>query len=195
VFRGLGLRRFGTPSEVTADASQAVAQEGIAADLGNRFKVQERLLAFGDDFYVENARGERVFWVDGKALRIRDTLLFKDLQGNERYRIQEQLFRVRESMTLYNADGSTAAQIRKALITILRDRYTIAVPGRGDLETQGNVLYHEYSIEENRRPVATISKRWFRVRNTYGVQVAPGTIDPLLAIAVCVAIDMMQRHG
>jgi uncharacterized protein YxjI len=195
VFRGLGLRRFGTSSEVTADAPQAVAQEGTAADLGNRFKVQERLFAFGDDFYVENARGERVFWVDGKALRIRSTLLFKDLQGNERYRIQEQLFRVRESMTLYHADGSTAAQIRKALITVLRDRYTVAVPGRGDLETRGNVLYHEYTIEDDRRPVATISRRWFRVRNTYGVQVAPGTIDPLLAIAVCVAVDMMQRHG
>ena len=194
MFRGLGLRRFGTPSEATSDAPQAVAQEGTAADLGNRFKVQERLFAFGDDFYVEDARGERVFWVDGKALSIRNTLLFKDLQGNERYRIQEQLLRVRESMTLYNADGSTAAQIRKALITVLRDRYTVAVPGRGDLETRGNVLYHEYTLEEDRRPVATISRRWFRVRDTYGVQVAPGTIDPLLAIAVCVAIDTMQRH-
>jgi uncharacterized protein YxjI len=195
VFRGLGLRRFGKPSEATADAPQAVAQEGTAADLGNRFKVQERLFAFGDDFYVENARGERVFWVDGKALRVRDTLLFKDLQGQERYRIQEKLLRVRETMTLYHADGSPAAQIRKALITPLRDRYTIDVPDRGELETQGNILYHEYTIEEHRRPVATISRRWFRIRNTYGIQVAPGTIDPLLAIAMCVAIDTMQGAG
>jgi uncharacterized protein YxjI len=157
--------------------------------------VRERLVAFGDDFYVEDARGERVFWIDGKALRLRDTLHFKDMQGHERYRIQEKLVRLRESMTLYHADGSTAAQIRKALFTPLRDRYTIEVPGRNDLQTHGNILYHEYTIEQGGRPVATISRRWFRIRNTYGIEVAPGTFDPLLAIAMCVAIDQMQGAG
>ena len=65
----------------------------------------------------------------------------------------------------------------------------------GGLETQGNILHHEYTIEENRRPVATISKRWFRIRDTYGIEVVPGTIDPLLAVAMTVAIDMMQGVG
>jgi uncharacterized protein YxjI len=190
MFRGMGRRR-GAPGATVA-APPAAPEEETAEGLGNRFKVQERLLAWGDDFYVENARGERVFWVDGKALRLRDTLLFKDLQGQERYRIQEKLLRVRESMTLYHADGSTAAEIRKALFTPLRDRYEIDLPGRGKLETRGNLLYHEYTIEQDGRPVATISRRWFRVRNTYGIQVTPGAVDPLLAIAVCVAIDAMQ---
>jgi uncharacterized protein YxjI len=192
MFRGLGLRR-GVPGGAMAAAPPAAAPAGTPEELGNRFQVHERLFAWGDDFYVENALGERVFWVDGKALRLRDTLLFKDLQGQERYRLQQQLLRVRETMTLYRADGSAAARIRKALFTPLRDRFTIEVPGRGDLETQGNVLYHEYTIAKDRRPVATISRRWFRVRNTYGVEVTPGTIDPLLAIAMAVAIDMM--HG
>jgi len=40
--------------------------------------------------------------------------------------------------------------------------------------------------------VAEISQRWFRVRDTYGVQVTRGTIDPLLAIAMAVAIDMLR---
>jgi uncharacterized protein YxjI len=194
MFRGLGMRRGGAPGAAPA-APPSGPPEGTAAALGNRFRVQERLFAFGDDFYVENARGERVYWVDGKALRIRDTLLFKDMQGQERYKIQEKMVRIRETMTLYNADGGTAARIRKALITLLRDRYSIDLPGRGELETRGNILYHEYTIEQDRLPVATISKRWFRIRNTYGIEVAPGTIDPLLAVAMCVAIDMMQGAG
>ena len=195
MFRGLGMRRGGAPQPGPAGAPQGASQEEAAGELGSRFRVRERLVAFGDDFYVEDARGERVFWIDGKALRVRDTLHFKDLQGHERYRIQEKLVRIRETMTLYNADGSTAAQIRKALFTPLRDRYTIEVPGRDDLQTQGNILYHEYTIEQQRRPVAQISKRWFRVRDSYGIQVMPGTIEPLLAIAMAVAIDMMQGRG
>ena len=195
MFRGMGMRRGGAPGAAPAAAPPGAPPEGPDEALGNRFRVQERLFAFGDDFYVENARGERVYWVDGKALRIRDTLLFKDMQGQERYKIQEKMVRVRETMTLYDAHGGTAARIRKALITPLRDRYSIDLPGRGGLETQGNILYHEYTIEQNRRPVATISKRWFRIRNTYGIEVVPGTIDPLLAVAMCVAIDMMQGAG
>jgi uncharacterized protein YxjI len=36
-------------------------------------------------------------------------------------------------------------------------------------------------------PVANISKRWFRVRESYGVAVAPGQDDALvLAITVCI---------
>jgi uncharacterized protein YxjI len=201
MFRGAGMRRgaaVAAPPAAPAAAPAAAptaAQDSGAEDLGNRFRVRERMVAFGDDFYVEDARGQRVFWIDGKAMRLRDTLLFKDMQGTERYKIQEKVARVRESMTLYNADGSPAAQIHKAMITPLRDRYSINVPGKGDLETQGNILHHEYTIELNRMPVAQITKRWFRIRDTYGIQVMPGTIDPLLAIAMAVCIDMMNEPG
>ena len=30
-------------------------------------------LTFGDDFWIENERGERIFLVDDKVLRVRDT--------------------------------------------------------------------------------------------------------------------------
>jgi len=192
MFRGLGMRRGGAPA---APAPPAAPQAGTGENLGNRFKVQERLLSWGDDFYVENARGERVFWVDGKALRLRDTLLFKDLQGQERYKLQDKVARVRETMTLYDAAGGTAATIKKAMITPLRDRYTVDVPGQAGLETQGNILHHEYTVEQGGRRVASISKNWFRIRDTYGIEVVPGTIDPLLAVAMTVAIDMMQGAG
>jgi uncharacterized protein YxjI len=187
----MGMRRGGGAPEPAASAPAASG----GPELDNRLKVRERLFAFGDDFWIENGRGQRAYLVDGKALRVRDTLLFKDMQGQERYKLQEKMVRVRDTMTLYNADGSEAATIKKALITPLRDRYTVDLPGRAQLETQGNILHHEYTVEENHRPVATISQRWFRIRDTYGIEVVPGTIDPLLAVAMTVAIDMMQGVG
>jgi uncharacterized protein YxjI len=193
MFQRMGMRR-GADSAAAAPASPAAPSEG-GPELDNRLKVRERLFAFGDDFWIENARNRRVYWVDGKALRVRDTLLFKTLDGQERYKLQEKMVRIRDTMTLYNADGGEAATIKKALITPLRDRYTVDLPGGQDLETQGNILHHEYTIEQGGRPVATISKRWFRIRDTYGVEVVPGTIDPLLAVAMTVAIDMMQGVG
>jgi uncharacterized protein YxjI len=40
-----------------------------------------------------------------------------------------------------------------------------------------------------------VSKRWFRVRDTYGVEIAPGEDDALiLAIAVCVDAMSDRRN-
>jgi uncharacterized protein YxjI len=197
MFNRMGMRRGGDGAPPAAAAPQAATAPAAAGDpqLDNRLKIRERLFAFGDDFWVENARGGRVYLVDGKALRVRDTLLFKDLQGQERYKLQEKVARVRDTMTLYHADGSTAAVIKKAVITPLRERYSVDLPGQPGLETQGNIVHHEYTIEQAGRRVASISKSWFRVRDTYGIDVVPGTIDPLLVVAMTVAIDMIQGVG
>ena len=59
--------------------------------------MREKLVSFGDNFWIENEQGQKVFKVDGKALRVRDTLKFRDRQGNELCKIQEK------------KDGSSAA--------------------------------------------------------------------------------------
>ena len=197
MFDRMGMRRGGggQPAPAAAPAAPPAAAGTGEPQLDNRLKVRERLFAFGDDFWIEDARNRRVYLVDGKALRLRDTLLFKDMQGQEHYKLQEKMARVRETMTLYAADGSTAATVKKALITPLRERYTVDLPGQQGLETQGNILHHEYSVEQGGRRVASISKNWFRVRDTYGIEVVPNTVDPLLVVAITVAIDMIQGVG
>jgi uncharacterized protein YxjI len=51
---------------------------------------------------------------------------------------------------------------------------------------------HEYTIERDGDKVAEISKRWFRVRDTYGVEVAPGENDVLI-LATTAVIDSMAH--
>jgi hypothetical protein len=46
---------------------------GGAADQGARYLLREKLLSIGDDFWIENDQGERIFYVDAKVLRVRDT--------------------------------------------------------------------------------------------------------------------------
>ena len=154
--------------------------------------MRQKLLAFGDDFYIENEQGQKVFKVDGKVLRVRDTLVFKDMQGNKLCQIQERMLRVKDTMDIEGPDGRTLATVKKALITPLRDRWVVKIKGGPDLEVQGNVLDHEYRIGEGRQKVGEVSKKWFRVRDTYGVEVAEGQ-DDILILAVTVAIDAMAH--
>jgi uncharacterized protein YxjI len=47
--------------------------------------------------------------VDGKMLRIRDTLIFRDMQGNELARIQERIARIKDTMRIEGPQGQTLA--------------------------------------------------------------------------------------
>jgi uncharacterized protein YxjI len=156
--------------------------------------MRQKLLAFGDDFYIENEQGQKVFKVDGKVLRVRDTLKFKDMQGNLHCQIQERMLRIKDTMEIEGANGETLAVVKKALITPLRDRWTIKIGNGSDLDVQGNILDHEYEIEEGRKKVAEVSKKWFRLRDSYGVEIAPDQND-IVILAATVAIDMMSHPG
>jgi uncharacterized protein YxjI len=157
-----------------------------------RYKMKQKMVAIGDDFWIENEAGEKVFKVDGKALRIRDTLNFEDAHGKKLCRIQERKLRIKDSMEIESPDGERLAMVKKALITPLRDRWVAKIGDGPDLDVQGNILDHEYKIEEGRNKIAEVSKKWFRLRDTYGVEIEPGQEDILL-LAITVAIDMMAH--
>jgi len=155
--------------------------------------MREKMFAIGDDFWVENADGERAFKVNGKALRVRDTLVLESPSGEELYKIQEKKLSIRDKMEVERG-GDTVATIKKALVTPLRDRYSISIENGEDMEAKGNIVDHEYKVERGGDTVAEISKRWFRVRDTYGIEIAPGQDDALI-LAITVCIDQMGRVG
>jgi uncharacterized protein YxjI len=158
-----------------------------------RYQMRQKLISIGDDFYIKNEQGQNVFKVDGKVLRVRDLLVFRDMQGNKLCQIQERMLRIKDSMAIEDGEGNTVAEVKKALITPLRDRWTVKIRSGPDMDVQGNILDHEYEIKEGRRKIAQISKKWFRIRDTYGVEIAPDQED-IVILAITVALDNMA-HG
>ncbi len=165
---------------------------GHGTESTQRYKMHEKLISIGDDYWIEDEAGKRAYYVDGKALRLRETLILKDVQGNELYKIQEKLLRIRDTMDIQNAEGKTVATIKKALVSILRDRWKVEVLGGPDMEIHGDILDHEYKIDAEGERIAEVSKKWFRVRDTYGVEIAPGQNNALI-LAITAAIDQMAH--
>jgi uncharacterized protein YxjI len=158
---------------------------------GTKYRMREKIFALGDDYWVEDDAGDRAFKVDGKVLRLRDTLLLKDPSGAELYKVQKKLLHIRNTMQIERG-GDTVATVKKALITPFRERFSIAVEDGEDMEAKGNIVDHEYKIERGGDKVAEVSKKWFRIADTYGVEVAPDQDDALM-IAVTVCIDQMTH--
>jgi uncharacterized protein YxjI len=159
-----------------------------------KYQIREKMLAIGDDFWIENDDGDRVIKVDGKALRVRETFIFEDRDGNELLRIQERKLRLHGTMVI-ERDGDTVATVRKALLHPIRDRFEVELDAGGKYNVHGHILDHEYSFKRDGADVATVSKKWLRVRDTYGVEIAEGE-DDVLILAAAIAIERLtDRPG
>jgi uncharacterized protein YxjI len=160
----------------------------------HRYQMRQKLVSIGDDYWIEDEAGERVLRVDGKAMRLRDTLDLEDPHGNKICRIQTRVLHIRDSMAIEDPDGGRLALVHKALISPLRERWKVDLAGEREWKVQGNVVDHEYEIEADDRKIAEVSKKWFRVRDTYGVEIAPKE-NRALVLAVTVAVDTMAHPG
>src|SRR5262249_21756970 len=101
--------------------------------------------------------------------------------------IKQKIFALGRTYEIYR-DGSLAAVVKKALFSPLHHRFFVDVPGPGDVEAEGDFLDHEYELRRGEAVVATVSKRWFGFRDTYGIDIADGE-DEVLILAAAVVID------
>ena len=155
----------------------------------HRFRMRQKLVSFGDDYWIENALGQRVFFVDGKAFRLREHLGFKDIHGNELMAFQEKVMHIKDTYSIYRK-GNVFATVKKVLVMQVRQRFDVHVAGAENMEVEGNIVDHEYEIHEGHKRIAEVSKKWFPVAGTYGVDIIPGANDVLI-LAITVIIDMM----
>ncbi|MFF7330407.1 LURP-one-related/scramblase family protein [Streptomyces sp. NPDC090306] len=152
-----------------------------------RFLVRDRLLGFGDDYWIEDSDGNKVFLVDGKAMRLRDTFELKDTRGRVLIDIHKKMFALRDTMVIQR-DGETLATIRHKRLSLLRNHYRVSLVDGTELDVSGKILDREFGIDYDGELLAQISRRWLHVRETYGVDVVRDDADPALLIAVAVCV-------
>jgi uncharacterized protein YxjI len=155
-----------------------------------RYVIRERFIRFGEDSDITDEQGRTVYQVDGKVFSLRNLLIVRDAQGNEAARVQRKLMAFRPTYEI-SSNGEEMAEVRKKFFTPFHDEFTIDVPGPDDLEMVGNVFAHEYEIRRGDQTVATVSKRWISLTETYGVDVAPGEDDRLI-LACVLALDLAK---
>ncbi|AEY90533.1 MULTISPECIES: LURP-one-related/scramblase family protein [Streptomyces] len=160
-----------------------------------RFLVRDRILGIGDDWWIEDEHGRKVFLVDGKAMRLRDTFELKDTEGRVLIDIHQKMFALRDTM-LIEREGEPLARIRRKRLSLLRNHYRVSLVDGTELDVSGKILDREFAVEYDGELLAVISRRWLSVRDTYGVDVVREDADPalLIAVAVCV-IHLAEKEG
>jgi uncharacterized protein YxjI len=156
-----------------------------------RYILRERILSWGDDFTIRDADGRDAYLVDGRVFSFGDKLSFKDMQGHELAAIDQKLLAFGPQYEI-SRDGATVAVVKKHLFSLFRARFSVEVPGPGDLEAAGNFLDHEYTFERGGREVARASKKWISLSDTYSIDIDEGE-DAVLILAAAVVIDLVSH--
>ena len=153
-----------------------------------RYVIKQKMFSFGDDFVIKDEQGEERFYVDGKLFSIGNQLTFRDMAGRELAFIRQTILSWGPTYEIHR-DGAMVAVVKKDLFTFFNCHFCIDVPGPNDLEAFGGFTDHEYRFSRGSVEVAHVSKSWFALTDTYGVDIIPGQ-DDILILAGTVVIDM-----
>ena len=157
---------------------------------GVRYLIREKILCLGDDFSIRDEQGRERFLFDGRGFTLlRERIDIRDEHGAEVGFVRQKITLIRKAWEIH-LRGTHVATVSKDILTLLRCSFTVDVPGPDDYEAQGGFLDHDYTFRRRGQVVATVSKKWLSIRDTYAVDIEDGQ-DDLLILASAVVIDQI----
>ena len=176
-----------TPPGVPAASTMPVSQI-------QTFVLNQKLISLTGDLWIEDGQGNHAFEVDGKLLSMHGTHVLKDLSGQPLYEISKPLAPHVHKTIEIKRDGKVTATVQEAIFHLGGDKFKITLAGGQELTVHGNWSNREFQVKDKAGgQVIDASRMWFSIRDSYGIQIAPGFEVPL-GLAICVALERVEAQ-
>lgn len=152
-----------------------------------KYLIRQKVFSFGDKFTIKNELNEDCYQVIGKVFSLGNKLSLFDMQGRELYFIQQKLMKLMPEYQLLR-DEEIVAIVKKKL-TFLKARFEIT-SNLGNYTIQGSPFGYNFQILKNNEVVATISKQFFSISDTYGIDISNNE-DQAMMVALVIVIDQV----
>ena len=152
-----------------------------------KYLINQKIFSIGDKYTIKDEFGKDQYYVKGKIFALGDKLRIYDNNDIERVYIEQKLFKLLPEYLIY-LDGEYTAKIKKEF-SLLRPKFKID-SNFGQYSVEGNFLGYYFKIMKNGNVVAYVSKKFFAIRDSYGVDIADNEND-LLILALVIIIDQV----
>ena len=160
-----------------------------------RYVLRQRLWSLGGDFAVRDADGTDRFYVNAKVFTLSNEMVFEDAERRPVARVNRRLLAIGHAYDIWREE-QLFATVREGWLPVVRYRFGVDVtpagPGPEDVSITGDFWNHDYAFERAGRPIATVSRRWFSLADSFGVDVADDA-DAVLILACAVVVDLCTR--
>ena len=150
--------------------------------------MKQKVFSWNDKFSIQNSYGEDKYYVEGKLISIGKKLRIYDTAGNELAFVNQKVVSLMPKFSV-EINGEEVAVIKKKF-TLLKPKYIIEGPG---WEVEGDFFGHDYTINENGRPVISIHKKWMAWGDTFELSIEDESRE-VLCVAVVLAIDAVMDN-
>lgn len=150
-----------------------------------------RNLASVEGYLVFDSTDTQIYRFRGHVSFPSQRWTMQDAGGNDVATLVRPPMHIHPTFTV-SRPGRSDVTIRKAGFAPIHESWRIEGAEDGDVDIQGDVLNHEFTFEQDGRPVGTTTRRWISITDAYALQV--GGMDPVLAIAASVGIDDIERE-
>jgi uncharacterized protein YxjI len=156
-----------------------------------RYVLKQKLLSWGDDFFIRTEHDQDVFFVDGKSFSKSDQLSFQDLAGRELAYIKQKVFARGRTFEIYR-NGMIEAVVKEPQFTLREYTFAVEKPRRKDLEALGDFAGREYNFQRASKVVGTVSRTGIKSADAYGVEIQDGE-DDVYILAAAVVVEELSR--
>lgn len=149
-----------------------------------RYQIKQKFLSLTEKFTIKDETGRDVLQVEGRIIGSTETL--KDMAGTELAMLKRRYLTLRPTFQVF-VQGKVVAVIRRRLFRIIGAAFDIET-ATGPVQVEGKIFERNYTLSRAGRPIAQISKAWFSMTDTYGVEIFDES-DTVLTLAMVLAID------
>lgn len=133
-----------------------------------KYLIREKIFTIGDKFVIRDEMDRPKFQVVGKVFAIGNKLNIYSMSGDELVYIEEKVLRFLPEYNIY-IGRDLIATVKKEL-TFFKPRFKIS-SDFGEFTIDGDIFSHNFSIYKDGREISVISKKWFALSDTYGVDI------------------------
>lgn len=159
---------------------------------GVRYRLMQNLASLPDRVIVQTDEGNAAFEIESSRRATMDVLVLRDMDGTVRCLLPGSPSSATSTTDILADDGHPLARVARVPISAVRDRFEVDIATGDFWIVIGDVGNREYTLDSPRGQIAEISRRWFLLPDTFGIEVVPGQ-DAALVLAVAATIDRLSH--
>ncbi len=158
------------------------------------FVMQEKLMSFRDKVWIMNTKGDKLGYFEGKLISIGNTYRLRTMDDKAILTAHEKAISLKNEYQFYwgeeRDDKKLIGKLKKKVISI-KPKFWFEGPDEKELFTmKGNIFKLKYEINKNGKQIAEISKKLFKIRDTYGVRISNEASDDDTMLILGIVISL-----
>lgn len=151
------------------------------------FYAKQKLFSFKDKFKFFNEQDEIAYQAKSPVFSLRKTFYFNNANEQLQYVIKKKLLAFLPTYKIYDDKEQEIGFIQtkfqligsKIIITINNENYLL----------EGNILNYNYVIKHNDETVAVVNKNFFRIADSYKIEILNDYENEALILAMVLVFD------